>query len=242
MKTRTLAAARATRSPPRQHVQFQNRAIVSAAIALTAFLFVAVGAVRPAGRPWSLVLGTATGAAMIAAATALVLTRAGNRMLGPAKSWLLAPALAAPAAFLIWKLSFTSQFAGMMEPWPARPGIRCLLLTFALALTPLSAVLFVRRRSDPLHPELQGFAWGIALGMTATVLADLWCPVAHLPHLLGGHIAPIVLLGVAGFIVGGAALGLRPPQGAAEGALLEVASAPAPQDPAAEETSAPVAR
>jgi hypothetical protein len=100
--------------------------------------------------------------------------------------------------FLIWKLAWSSRYAGMMAPWPTRPGYRCLLLILFLAMSPLLAIVFLRRHGDPINPSAHGAALGVAFGMCAAVLGDLWCPVAHVPHLLVGHILPVVLLGIAG--------------------------------------------
>jgi hypothetical protein len=67
----------------------------------------------------------------------------------------------------------------------------------------------IRRRSDPTHPRLSGAAIGAAVGAFTWVFVDLWCPVAYVPHLLLGHILPLVATTVAGAWLGGLAIGLR---------------------------------
>jgi hypothetical protein len=54
-----------------------------------------------------------------------------------------------------------------------------------------------------------GVALGVATGAAAAALVDLWCPVGHVPHLLIGHVAPILLLGGLGALVGARTLGVR---------------------------------
>jgi len=52
----------------------------------------------------------------------------------------------------------------------------------------------LRRGSDPLHPVLTAAAFGAAVGAGAWVLVDLWCPVGYVPHVLLGHVLPLLLL------------------------------------------------
>jgi hypothetical protein len=47
-----------------------------------------------------------------------------------------------------------------------------------------------------------GGALGAAVGACATVLVDLWCPVAYVPHLVLGHLLPMALLGLIGMWLG----------------------------------------
>jgi hypothetical protein len=41
------------------------------------------------------------------------------------------------------------------------------------------------------------------------VLVDLWCPVGHVPHLLAGHVGPMLLVGAVGAVAGARVLGVR---------------------------------
>ena len=83
----------------------------------------------------------------------------------------------------------------MTVPWPGRPGFRCLGLSLAMAAPLLVAFVVIRRRSDPVHPGIAGAALGITAGVAAGTLVDLWCPIAYLPHVLLGHILPLVARG-----------------------------------------------
>jgi hypothetical protein len=62
---------------------------------------------------------------------------------------------------------------------------------------PLVALAIARRQSDPRQPA-RASQRGPALGSITSPLTDLWCPVAHVPHLLLRHLLPIVLLGGVG--------------------------------------------
>ncbi len=57
-------------------------------------------------------------------------------------------------------------------------------------------------RSEAFHPDAAGAAIGSAAGLAAMLLVDLWCPVAFLPHLLLGHLAPIAVIVFLGMRLG----------------------------------------
>src|SRR5258708_2375809 len=103
---------------------------------------------------------------------------------------------------MAWKISYSSQFAHGLDPWPGRPGLRCLGLTLAMSALPLLALLYVRRGTDPTHPRTAGFGLGAATGLGAAVFVDMSCPVAHASHLLLGHVLPIGILSLAGVWLG----------------------------------------
>ena len=77
-----------------------------------------------------------------------------------------------------------------------------------MALVPLLGVLWLRRGSDPLHPHLTGAASGAAVGAGVWVLVDLWCPVSYLPHLLLGHVLPLLLLITLAALLGSRIIGV----------------------------------
>jgi len=55
-----------------------------------------------------------------------------------------------------------------------------------------------RGRRDSVHPGIAGAALGITAGVFAGTLVDLWCPVAYVPHVLLGHILPLVVVSAVG--------------------------------------------
>lgn len=209
LKARILEAARHRPSPSRPQVATRTAALLASAVALPAAVFLALGALESGPRPVALVATTAAGTLAIALATVWVAFGRGGQMVGRPRAWLVALCAAAPAAFLAWKLLWSLRFPGGTDPWATRPGFRCLGLTLLLAAWPLAVVLAVRRESDPTHPRSLGAALGVMAGTCAAVLVDLWCPVAHPPHLLLGHVLPIALLGLLGAWIGERVLAVR---------------------------------
>jgi hypothetical protein len=208
LKQQILLAAKEEPAPPRQKVVVETLALAAAALAVPLVAFFAVGGARPGPRPLSLVLATAVGAFAIAVITLIVALGKGPRMLGRARVWLVLAGIASPLAFLAWKTALSSEF-DLTEPWPTRPGYRCMLLTLSFALAPLGALFFVRRGSDPSHPRSLGLVLGVGAGSAAVALVDLWCPVGHFRHLVLGHVLPVVALGALGVWLGHRLLAVR---------------------------------
>jgi hypothetical protein len=209
LRRRVLEAARRQPAPTRRQVRLRNLVYAATAIAGTLAAFFAVGGPRPGPRPLALVAATALGAFAVAAVALYSAAGRGRGMLGRARGWLLGVTFAAPLAFLLWKLSWSGRFDHMTDAWLSRPGYRCFLLTVAFALLPFAVLVLARRHSDPTHPRTLGLALGVASGMCAGALVDLWCPVGHLGHLLAGHVLPTALLGLAGAWLGQRLLGIR---------------------------------
>jgi hypothetical protein len=209
LRAKLLALARTMPAPTRAEV-VRRRWLGAVVLSLFPLaLFHAWGGLRGGPRPSLLILETAGGAALIAiAATAAALSR-GGAMLGRSRHWLLAVAVLTPLSLLAYKLSISAGYSDMVVEWPERPGFRCLLLSSALTAMPLLGALFLLRRSDPVHPGLLGLALGAALGACSWVLVDLWCPVAHLQHLLLGHTLPLLIAAALGALIGRCVLSPR---------------------------------
>lgn len=190
------------RAPSRGEVRARNSKLLASAAIVPVIIFLANGGVRGNGRPNALIGVTSLGALAVALAALVVALGRGRSMLGRSRGALLGLALLTPIAMFAWKWIATVPFHGMMEPWPERPGLRCLLLSSVLAAWPLLAIVMTRRGSDPVHPRLTGAALGAAVGAGAWVLVDLWCPVAHVPHLVLGHLLPLLLTTAAGVWLG----------------------------------------
>ena len=60
-----------------------------------------------------------------------------------------------------------------------------------------------------MHPRLTAAGVATAAGAGAWVLVDLWCPVGFVPHLLLGHVLPLVLLVTLSATLGSRILTLR---------------------------------
>jgi hypothetical protein len=209
LKARILEAARHRPSPAREQVSSRNTALLASAVLVPVALFLALGSLEAGARPAGLIFTTAAGSLAIAAAAVWAAFGRGGQMVGRARGWLLAVCAAAPTALLGWKLAWSAGFPETMEPSAGRPGYRCLALTLLLAAWPMVVVFLVRRESDATHPRALGAALGVMSGACAAVLVDLWCPVGHAPHLLLGHVLPMVLLGGLGYWFGQRVLAVR---------------------------------
>lgn len=209
LEARVLSAI-ANRSSPTRNAVIRDTAILTTLSWLATFgVFTFEGGVRITGRPWNLVLGTATGTALATAVVVWVALGPTRSSLPRARQILVPVVVCAPLAVFGWKLFWSSRYPGALDVWPTRPGFRCLALGLSMGLFPLLAFLVSRRGSVPSRPMLTGFAAGIAIGCVTTLLTDLWCPVAYLPHLLLGHVLPIGILGGLGASLGRRVIALR---------------------------------
>lgn len=224
LKSRVLAAAAAETAPTRAAVRRRNvwLGLIAAASGLVAFVTFAllmshgellrfggeVALQQRSERSGWLVVTTAGGALGIAAAALWLAMWRGGSMLGRSRWRLLYGVVLIPLALFTWKAGGSVAFGDAMVAWPERPGLRCLALSLLVAIGPLLSFLAVRR-SAPSQPALNGAAMGVAAGACAWVAVDLWCPVAHVPHLLLGHVLPLLLLTGIGASLGRTFLMLR---------------------------------
>jgi hypothetical protein len=209
LRAKIALAITAQSSPPRRTVVRQTVALTVGSWLIAILVFLYAGGLRPTGRPLPLILGTAAGIGAIAVVAGWAALGRGRSTLGRARHWLLPIVMGSPALILAWKIFWSAQYQGALEHWATRPGFRCLGLSMAIAIGPLMAFAIARRGSDPRRPVLTGFAAGMAIGAITSLLTDLWCPVAYVPHLLLGHLLPIVLLGGLGAWLGRVAIALR---------------------------------
>jgi hypothetical protein len=198
-----LAEASRERSPTRGEVRVRNAALLVSGVVVPVGVFLGWGGTRSAPRPASLIVETASGAAAVALTALVVAVGRGRSMLGRTGTALLAVAVLTPIVLFAWKVGVSSLYPGMMVQWPERAGFRCLWLSCQTAAWPLVAIAMTRRGTDPTHPGLTGVAIGAAVGACSWVLVDLWCPVAYVPHLLLGHLLPLLACTVAGYFLVG---------------------------------------
>lgn len=199
LKRRVAAAVRAEPSPTRVAARQRGWLTFAISTAIALAIFAEAGGVRTAGRPGLLVVWTCVGWIVAASAAGALAVARGRSMLGRSTQSLAILVVALPLALLLWKIGVTIPFGPeMTAAWPGRPGFRCLGLSLAMAAPLLVAFVVIRRRTDPVHPGIAGAALGVTAGVAAGTLVDLWCPIAHLPHVLLGHILPLVLLALVG--------------------------------------------
>ena len=195
MKARILAAVQAEQAPTRSETRQRGWLTLAIAVAAAVAIFAHFGGIRIYDRPAPLVLWTCLGWSVATSAAAAFAVARGGSALGRSTASLIIVIAATPLFLLAWKIGVTLPFgAEMMAPWPGRPGFRCLALSLAMAAPLLAALVVMRRRSDPVHPGVAGAALGITAGVAAGTLVDLWCPVAYLPHVLLGHILPLLVV------------------------------------------------
>lgn len=209
LRSRIFADAAARPSPTRAALLQRIAALTTVAWLLSLTIFICEGGLRITGRPPGLVFGTATGTGLVTVLVAYVGLSRGRSSLQRAPRSLLPMIVAGPTAIFAWKLFWSSHYPRALDPWLTRPGFRCLSLGVAMGLLPIVAFAISRRTSDPGRPGLTGLAAGVAVGCVTAFLTDLWCPVAYLPHLLLGHVLPIVLLGGLGAGLGRRVIALR---------------------------------
>jgi hypothetical protein len=212
LRARAIDLSRQEPSPTRAQVSRQNTVVMAAALLMPLVIFGALGGARLAPRPDRLVLQTAVGSAVLALGAAVVGMGRGRSMLGRPRSWLLLLVILTPVALFASRVLASSRYPNMMLEWHGRPGLRCFLLSCVLSLAPLLGALWVRRGSDPVHPRLTAAAVATAAGAGAWVLVDLWCPVGFVPHLLLGHVMPLVLLVAVSATLGSRILTLKMPR------------------------------
>lgn len=204
-------------SPSRRQIRVRNLLLFVAAAVVLAELFRWWGGIRPTGRPLTLMLETALGAASIAAVAVWTIAGRGRSMVGRSTTVLGIAGLATPLLLFLWKIGTSAQFQDALGIGPMgadglpRAGWRCLRLSIALGLAPLIAMVLVRRNSDPNHPRLTGATLGIAASACAWVFTDLWCPVGNIPHLLRGHLLPMAILAALGAALGHLLISVRAP-------------------------------
>ena len=209
LRARILASAAATPAPTRAQAWRARAIIVGSGIAGALGVFFYNGGVRLTARPPMLVALTSLGTAVCAGLAMYGLfTKRGRTMMRRPATIVALIAVAATVGFVVWRFGVSALFDRTAR-WPTRPGFRCLGLGTTIGAIPLFAALVSWRHTEPLTPFATGAAFGAGAGLGSAVLVDLWCPVSYLPHLLIGHVFPVVLLAGVGGLVGRYLLRLR---------------------------------
>ncbi|HEX4405224.1 MAG TPA: NrsF family protein [Polyangia bacterium] len=209
LRARVLSAAAQIPAPTRTQVALTRLWLLGGAIAGALAIFFVQGGVRPTGRPLVLVALTTLGTSVVVAAGMYFLfTRSPRSMSRRPFALAVAVTLLSALAFVAWRHEVSAVY-GLVVPWPDRVGFRCLRVGILTGALPLFAALVIWRRTDPVTPAATGAAFGAGAGLGSAVLTDLWCPVSYLPHLMLGHVLPIVVLSCVGALFGYVALRVR---------------------------------
>jgi hypothetical protein len=206
-KSRVLASVREVPAPTRKETLRRQTWLFGAGLLGALVIFFAKGGLRVTNRPPSLVALTSAGTAVFVGVGMWLLFTRGRSGLRRPRAVLLGAALLSTVAFVAWRYGMSSLY-GRTEIWPTRVGYRCLVLSVSTGALMLFAALVSWRHTDPVTPRATGAAFGAGAGLGSALLVDLWCPVSYMPHLLLGHVLPIVILSVAGGVIGGRVLGI----------------------------------
>jgi len=209
LKAQVLAQVRLEPVETRDQRVRKQRILIAVMLLVPALVFMASGGVRATTRPHQLLLENVAGSALFAVVVGRIAFSRGRSMLGRPRAWLMALVLCTPLVLLTWRVLVSARYPQAMVEWPGRLGVRCLLLSCALSLVPLLGLLAMRRNSDPIHPHLSAASLAAAVGAGAWVFVDLWCPISYVPHLLLGHVLPLLLVIVLGGLLGGRLLAVR---------------------------------
>lgn len=203
LKRRVLAAVQTEPAPTQASVRQRAWLTFGISIAIALAIFAEAGGVRTSGRPGLLVVGTSIGWIVAASAAAAFGVARGRSMVGRSTASLVILVIALPIVLLAWKIGVTMPFGPeMMAGQPGRWGYRCLGLSLAMAAPLLIAFVVMRRRTDPVHPGIAGAVLGITAGVAAGTFVDLWCPIAYVPHVLLGHLLPLLVVALIGGVIG----------------------------------------
>ena len=209
-KSRLLALTRATPSSTRPATRRLAWLVAPASCAVGAALYFALDGVHHGeGRPgWLFAASVACWATVAAVAMWGALDR-GRSSLGRSFGWLAAIAVGTPATLFAIMAGIATSHPEVTRLHAERVGFKCLALALACAVLPCVSLVVLRRGSDPVHPAAFGAALGVACGAAAGIVVALWCPVAAPLHVIVGHIAPMVITGLGGSLLGRRFLGLR---------------------------------
>jgi hypothetical protein len=210
LRARVLAATRAEPSPTRAARVRRSALVVAAGFAPAVILSSLIGGPSVDGRPLSYMLALTLAWLLIGTTATWGGVARGPSMLGRPSAWKIVVAVVTPAALVA-----TAIVAGVAwpetlgDPASTRAHVVCIALTLVCGLGPLVAFAFVRRGSDPVSPRLTGAGIGAAAGAWGAVAIELHCGHTSLMHITLGHVAPVLVLGLLGLIVGDRVVAVR---------------------------------
>jgi hypothetical protein len=209
LRGRVLSAAAQVPAPTRTQAALTRSWLFGSGVVGALAIFFMQGGVRLTGRPVTLVaLSTLGTSVFVALALYFLFTRPARSMFRRPVGALVAVTVFSALAFVTWRYGVSAVY-DQVRPWPDRVGFRCLKLAVLTGALPLFAALVAWRHTDPVTPIATGAAFGAGAGLGSAVLTDLWCPVSYLPHLLLGHVLPILILAGVGALFGHIALRVR---------------------------------
>ena len=213
LKRRVLEAVQQRAVPPRtDRLPFTIGLAALAAVAMSVVmqwgprLFGDVGGLaHAAGRPAASEAWILAGTVALALVSTWLVLPVRRSMLSPPRGLLLGVAILVPlllgAWLVLWHTTYDDPSTGA--------GWRCFALTALTAPWPFAVLAYASRRMEPRHPGTAGAALGAVAGAWAAVMVELWCPLAAHPHVLVGHVLPLLVLALLGAAVGARIFRLR---------------------------------
>ncbi|WP_437621419.1 NrsF family protein [Sorangium sp. So ce1151] len=201
LRARVLSSVEAEPSPSRPALERRTRVALGGSGALLAA--VALTGRGPHSHDVAWWLGAGWLALMSAAATTLALT--GRRPVSVAvrRAWIAVVAAAlGVAASVSW---LPDPFASVP---PAAHG-ECSAMTLGLGAALALTVTRARSGSDPIAPARTGLLIGVLAGLWSAATIAFRCGHAQVDHLLVSHVAPVLIVAVAGLIAGKRWLSVR---------------------------------
>ena len=200
LKARVLGAVQREPSLTRQAQARLAAALVVGVGALVAAQFIAFGGVRLGGRPPA--YAAATSLAWVAALGVLLRVLRSPSPLGPASRTLWAVTLGSLGVPYLVGLVGNGVYPATAVAVAGDPGLLCLELGLAWSTVPLTAAVFLRRGTDPVHPVALGAALGAVAGSLSGLLVNLTCVYTSPAHVALGHVLPAALQVAVGALLG----------------------------------------
>ncbi|HKP58602.1 MAG TPA: NrsF family protein [Polyangiales bacterium] len=194
-------------APSLTRTQLRKRVSLAYGVAIASVLgvFLAVGGTTHSEpRALSATAVLACGLLLLAALSSRVIAKRASSPLGPSGRLLAGVLACTPCGLLAWLALM--QPTEMYAEIPI--GFRCLALSVVMGGLLLGAMTYSRRASDPVHPGWLGGALGASAAAWSAALVAAWCPLYDLPHILIGHVAPVLVLSAAGCVLARRALRL----------------------------------
>lgn len=208
LKGRVLSLAQTAPAPSRRSVRARALLLVLGIALVVGGALWAEGGIHWKGdgrvpdRPPLFIVGTGVGWALIAFVASWLSGRRGRSMIGRPRSLLWAAAIGTPLVLFAWALLWNFLYPQTFVSCGHRIGLACFDIIVTVTSLPLLALVLWRARGDPVHPGATGAALGAAMGAWAALTIDLSCECTNPAHVLIGHVGPVALMVLVGFVLG----------------------------------------
>jgi hypothetical protein len=208
LKARVLSAAAQVPAPDRNALRRRAATYWAAAGVGTLLVFGALGGLRAVERRLDFILATAAAWAAIALAVTLGCS-ARRSMVGRPLGVLVGAVVATPLALGLSYWACVRQAGAAASAAPLDRALVCMGVSLVLAAGPFAVLAWSRRNLSVVHPRGTAAAMGVVACAWASVLMDLHCESCDLGHVWLGHVGPVLVLALVGFLVGESLLGVH---------------------------------